>query len=264
MLPATNQRIETSPNSSTLAKLPRRLSSLFRNLSMITTTATFYSSRRIARATPSRRAFASARLFKTRRTSSKCAVVPAIDRHVSSFLGSAPTRPRKFDVLISSPTSTTTPSAKICLRCSVVWISKTLALSNCACSPNPAPNLSPHLHRALPICRRAPTLVFVPICSSISPLTTSYRACAAHRFATTCALNVLVDASPVRNPFRWPKAAKFPAQPTIRRDQWQPHSTPYLRSRQILHTLPRQMPLIAECQCKCTPATQETRVVVTF
>ena len=142
---------------------PRRLHSRLTNQNGITTTTTFYSSLRIARATPSRQASASARSSKRQRTFSKCAVAPATDRHVSSFPGSALMRPRKFGVLISSPTtSTTTPSAKVCLHYSVVWIVKTLIGSNCACSPNPAPNPSPHSRRAPQTCRPAPTPTSLP------------------------------------------------------------------------------------------------------
>ena len=101
-------------------QLPRRLHFPLGNQNGITTTATFYLSRRIAHATPSRRASASARSSKRQRNFLKCAVAPATDGLVSSSPDSAPMRPRKFVVLISSTTtSTTTPFAKVCLHYSV-------------------------------------------------------------------------------------------------------------------------------------------------
>ena len=84
--------------------------------SEITTTATSYLIQQIASASPSRRAFVFARSSITQRTFSKCAVALATDRRISSILGSAPTRPKNFDALISSPTtSTKILFAKVCL-----------------------------------------------------------------------------------------------------------------------------------------------------
>ena len=118
------QRLASAPERTRTRRcsqqLLRRLHSPLGNPSGITTTATCYSSQRIGCTTPSRRAFASARLSKTRKIFWRCAGVLATDKRISSSPGWAPTRPRKFNALISSQTATTTANfVKICLLYSV-------------------------------------------------------------------------------------------------------------------------------------------------
>ena len=166
-------------------QLPRRLNSPLRNPSGTTTTETCYSSQRIGRTTPSRRASASARSSKTRKTPWRCAGAHATDGRVSSSPGSVPTKPRKFDALTSSQTASTTANfVKVCLLYSVAWTLKILTGNNFARSVNLAPNPSPHSRCARPTYRRASTPTFRLTCNSISPATTLSPACATHPLAT--------------------------------------------------------------------------------
>ena len=137
---------------------PRRLHSLHGNPSGITTTATCYSSRRIGRTKSSRRAFAFARSSKTRRIFWRCAGVLTTEGRVSSSLGSAPTRPKKFDALTSSlMASTTVHFVKVCSLYLVAWTLKIRTGNIFVCSYNLELNPSPHSRHALTTYRRAPT-----------------------------------------------------------------------------------------------------------
>ena len=183
---------------------------------------------------------------------------------MSSF-GSAPPRLRKFDDFISSPiTSITTFYAKICLHYINPQDLKTYTGNNCAGSPNLAPKSSPHSRRARQTCRRAFTSAFPLKHNSVLPSTTLLQACATLPFAATCAVNVLDSVLHGRRLFNLLNPPKFSVLSITCLHQLPPHSRPCMRCRQILHTLLRRLILIAQCQRKCTTATQATRFFVRF